>query len=193
MYSVIVVETNQNNNDYDHITHQKGMSMPIANFNIQTLKLIVEAARKHQLDGGAFSVTTGMLFSGDNFEGGEPLDEDGNTEINSKLEYFWPSEVHMIKEKKIPVLMLVGDQGVYIMSNINHKPKETSSKIEDVICYAEKCNPEHDEDFDENKRRLFGGSDGVVTIPLEWAEEAIQKGKRKLKIKLTKNTVSLVE
>ena len=133
-----------------------------------------------------------MLFTGDNFEGGEPLDKDGNTENNSKLSHFWPSEVHMIKEKKVPVMLLVGDQGVYLMSNIIHESKQSPLKIKDVICYAEKCDPKHDEDFDDNKRALFGGSDGVVTIPLEWAERAIQKGKRKLKIKLTENTVSLV-
>jgi hypothetical protein len=61
-------------------------------------------------------------------------------------------------EAPAPGLMLVHDQGVYIMSN---------SKEEEghVVAYAKGCNPERDEFFYEESARLVGGDDfGEVVI-----------------------------
>ena len=51
-------------------------------------------------------------------------------------------------------LTIVGDHGVYLMCF-----NETAEKR--TIVYAEGCNPKLDEDFYDNKVRLYGGDDGV--------------------------------
>lgn len=60
-----------------------------------------------------------------------------------------------------PGLWLVGDDGVYLMPN-------TTSKARNIV-YARECDPTK-LDFEtwwENKRRGFGGDDGVDFIALE--------------------------
>ncbi|NTF91675.1 DUF3085 domain-containing protein [Agrobacterium rhizogenes] len=55
-----------------------------------------------------------------------------------------------------PGLWLVGDHGVYLMSN---------GKLPDggrpLVVYAEECDPRTDDDWFGVKRRTFGGDDGV--------------------------------
>ena len=60
-----------------------------------------------------------------------------------------------------PGLWLVGDEGVYLMPNITSKACN--------IVYARECDPTK-LDFETwwiNKRRGFGGDDGIDFIPLE--------------------------
>lgn len=76
-----------------------------------------------------------------------------------------------------PALFLVGDQGIYLMSN--GKPglprDEEAAKqqasgekfVKQRVAYAEGCDPEKDDDYYENKRQLFGGDDGAVTFLLD--------------------------
>lgn len=78
-------------------------------------------------------------------------------------------------------LWLVGDQGVYLMSNGNpHLPKDEANPDESsLVCYADECNPET-LDFDEwwdNKRASFGGDDGVEFLEAEFFDNARVKGK----------------
>lgn len=54
-------------------------------------------------------------------------------------------------------IILVGDHGVYLMCQ--SQPMESRT-----IVYAEGCHPVSDPEFDENKRALFGGDDGVIEI-----------------------------
>lgn len=68
-----------------------------------------------------------------------------------------------------PGIWLVGDQGIYLMSN--GKPpllKDPDNTIDSAsfIVYAEECNPEKDkEGWWQAKREIFGGDDGVELIP----------------------------
>jgi hypothetical protein len=50
-------------------------------------------------------------------------------------------------------ITLVGDHGVYLMSFAVEPEKR-------VVACARGCDPAKDEDFWENKRRLYGGDDG---------------------------------
>lgn len=74
-------------------------------------------------------------------------------------------------------LWLVGDQGVYFMSNAeaclmaDGKPRDekTSDDASAYVCYARECNPEHCafDEWWENKRMSFGGDDGCDFLPAE--------------------------
>ncbi|WP_429817342.1 DUF3085 domain-containing protein [Ensifer sp. B1-9] len=64
-----------------------------------------------------------------------------------------------------PGLWLVGDRGVYLMSN---------GKLPDgarpLVVYAEECDPRTTDDWFDVKRRTFGGDDGVDFIDAEQLE-----------------------
>lgn len=64
-----------------------------------------------------------------------------------------------------PGLWLVGDQGVYLMSN--GKPPD-GAKLS--VVYAEECDPRTNDDWFAVKRRTFGGDDGVDFIDAEQLE-----------------------
>lgn len=69
---------------------------------------------------------------------------------------------------KQPGLWLVGDQGVYILSN-----GKLADGIKPLVVYAEGCDPNKDDDWFEVKRRTFGGDDGVDFIDAESLEALI--------------------
>jgi hypothetical protein len=69
-------------------------------------------------------------------------------------------------DKHGPSLMLVGDQGVYLMGSQPRPPLEPGVKGYQVV-YAEGCDPRTDEDFYQNKRDLFGGDDGAEYLTLK--------------------------
>jgi hypothetical protein len=70
-------------------------------------------------------------------------------------------------------LCLVGDDGVYFMSN--HDGQRASKKTgRRPIAYAIECNPDTCPDWWEVKQDSFGGDDGVEFIPIvdvmKWIE-----------------------
>lgn len=73
-----------------------------------------------------------------------------------------------------PGLMLVGDDGIYFMSNRTDRAKDKKP----VIGYAMEANAElmSRDDVWESKRRIFGGDDGAVPIDLatikQWLEDS---------------------
>lgn len=70
-----------------------------------------------------------------------------------------PDHDTMSGEGDQPGFWLVGDQGVYIMSNgklaEGHKP---------LVVYSTECHPQGNPDWWDYKRRHFGGDDGVEFI-----------------------------
>ena len=76
----------------------------------------------------------------------------------AKLKFKKSEMLQLLKDlKPESKLMLVGDHGVYMMSFDQEVGKRT-------IVYAVGCNPNTDEDFYDNKERLFGGDDGADQI-----------------------------
>ncbi|KRA65181.1 DUF3085 domain-containing protein [Rhizobium sp. Root651] len=59
-------------------------------------------------------------------------------------------------ESEQPGLWLVGDNGVYLMSNC-----KLPEGIRPLVIYAEECDPNTNEDWFHVKRATFGGDDGV--------------------------------
>lgn len=92
-------------------------------------------------------------------------------------------------EKVGPSLMLVGDQGVYVMGN------QPFVKMPDV-CYAVGADPTKDEDFYQTKRDMFGGDDGVEYIPVvqarAWVDSYVRAGKEFALIELTEDAMNLL-
>ena len=91
-------------------------------------------------------------------------------------------------------LQLVGDHGVYLMSNAPEQQKQPNGRYR--VAYAEGCDPDKDEDFYENKRELFGGDDGVefLDMPsvLRWLENGKQVKARRLTLALSSNNLELI-
>lgn len=75
-----------------------------------------------------------------------------------------------------PALLLVGDQGVYFMSNA--KLDLPKGQRHDVA-YAVEANPNEVpfDDWWDAKNRSFGGDDGVEVIELETIEQWLARGK----------------
>lgn len=59
-------------------------------------------------------------------------------------------------EGEKPGLWLVGDEGVYILSN-GKLPEGQKA----LVCYAEECNPSTNPDYWHYKRQHFGDDDGI--------------------------------
>ena len=95
-------------------------------------------------------------------------------------------------------LWLVGDQGVYLMSNGKpHLPKdENNPDRSSFVAYAKECNPEGDfDEWYENKRLSFGADDGCEFISADVMESAIKNSPKKGKVILnvTPKTIGTVE
>lgn len=68
------------------------------------------------------------------------------------------------KDEK-PGLWLVGDHGVYLMSN-----GKLLDGAKPLVVYAEECDPSTNDDWFDVKRRTFGGDDGADFIDAEQLE-----------------------
>ncbi len=108
------------------------------------------------------------------------------------------------KGKPKPALMLVGDVGVYLMSNgdpgllVPPDPADPNqSKTKSFVVYARECDPTK-MDFDdwwEAKNRLFGGDDGsehILLTELNAALATYPPNMTELIIDLTADAISLV-
>jgi hypothetical protein len=59
-------------------------------------------------------------------------------------------------EGEKPGLWLVGDEGVYLLSN-----GKLAEGARPLVLYSEECHPKGDIDWWDYKRRWFGGDDGI--------------------------------
>lgn len=76
---------------------------------------------------------------------------------------------------------MVGDQGIYLMTNTAtgmKAPDWTPENTNNLVAYADECNPEKDfDDWYDTKRQCWGGDDGVMFLPAEFIQEAINRTK----------------
>ncbi|WP_297500567.1 DUF3085 domain-containing protein [Ferrovum sp.] len=78
----------------------------------------------------------------------------------------WP-DAKNIDTTLIPAaICLVGDQGVYLMSNGLPPMLVEGSETKRVVAYAKGVDPRTDEEWYRVKRDVFGGDDGVEHLPL---------------------------
>ena len=72
-------------------------------------------------------------------------------------------------ESDQPGFWLVGDQGVYIMSNGKLADGQRS-----FVIYAEECDPKTNPDYWHYKRQYFGGDDGIDFLDAELLVRSIE-------------------
>jgi len=87
-----------------------------------------------------------------------------------------------------PGLWLVGDEGVYIMSN-----GKLAEDQRPLVVYAQECDPKTNPDYWHYKRQHFGGDDGVVFLDAVVLVKLINAAlsATHLTIEMTDNAVSL--
>jgi hypothetical protein len=116
------------------------------------------------------------------------VDLNGRTEEEAAGDLWWPDSTRIPKEKVPATYLLVGDEGVYLMSNRDFAPGQTKA----VVAYVIGCEPGKDWDYYDEKRRVFGGDDGAVVIPVQWVDHAIAHGADELILDLTAEQVRYV-
>jgi hypothetical protein len=95
---------------------------------------------------------------------------------------------------KGPGLWLVGDRGVYLMSNGKpHLQKPGAEPDHSIVVYAEECNPDKDPDgWWDAKQAYYGGDDGFDTILIADIDHLLARAK-KLNVTPKQLTVFLSE
>src|SRR6185312_8258476 len=91
-------------------------------------------------------------------------------------------------EGERPGVWLVGDQGVYLMSN-----GKLASGDRPLVLYSDECHPVGNPDWYDYKRRHFGGDDGVEFIDAEQLIPLFDRNFRRthLHVQLSGTEVSL--
>lgn len=84
-----------------------------------------------------------------------------------------------------PGLWLVGDEGVYLLSNSARPPFSTRQGKREDILYAEGLSPS-DAQSHELKSLLFGEHDAVEFIPVDAITDTVHAGAGYLRIELSK-------
>lgn len=91
------------------------------------------------------------------------------------------------KDEK-PGLWLVGDQGVYLLSNGKLAEGERA-----LVVYSDECHPVGNPDWWHYKRRHFGGDDGIEFLDADRLIPLFDRNMRctHLRVQLTETDVSL--
>jgi hypothetical protein len=91
------------------------------------------------------------------------------------------------KDEK-PGVWLVGDQGVYLLSNGKLAEGERA-----LVVYSDECHPVGNPDWWHYKRRHFGGDDGIEFLDAERLIPLFDRNTRctHLRVQLTETDVSL--
>ncbi|MDI4665975.1 DUF3085 domain-containing protein [Xanthobacter autotrophicus] len=92
-------------------------------------------------------------------------------------------------EGEKPGLWLVGDEGLYILSN-----GKLAEGQRPLVCYAQECNPATNPDYWHYKRQHFGADDGIEFLDAEELQTIIQAtpAATHLRIETTDTSISLV-
>ena len=89
-----------------------------------------------------------------------------------------------------PSLLLVGDQGVYLMSN--GTPRDIVEGVHSFCAYADGIHPKNDKDWYDAKRSLYGGDDGADVIPIHMIEPALAAAEKFVWVKLTPEQIEVM-
>ena len=98
-----------------------------------------------------------------------------------------------VDETKIPAgLWLVGDEGIYLMSNA--PSEEVKLKTQKHVAYAKEANPEvmNREDCDHAKLAIFGGDDGCDFISIDLIEKVLNASGKNFVIDITPEAIGFI-
>lgn len=96
---------------------------------------------------------------------------------------YWGEEI------KEPSLLLVGDRGVYLMSN--GTPRDIVEGISSFCAYADGIDPRVNKDWYDAKRDLYGGDDGGDVLPISMFESVLDAAKKFVWIELTATKIKV--
>lgn len=135
------------------------------------------------------------LFDPDLHKGGVVLCEGGIPYKKSSKTLMWPDGKN-IDTKLVPACLdLVGDHGIYLLSNGTPVHLVDAGKSTRVVCYAKECDPKTlaFDDWYDAKVRIFGGDDGSVSLPLSMFEQAMALPDTAVfKIKITSRNITML-
>lgn len=93
-------------------------------------------------------------------------------------------------EQAEPALWLIGDEGVFLVSNgfTDNEPPDDK-----LIVYANEVNPKTMplDEWWEAKRRTFGGDDGVESLSVEDVERALVSRTKDFRLEITPEEIVL--
>ena len=124
------------------------------------------------------------------------------TDVTPLLDHTEAAPRHRIlyeqPDSEAPGLWLVGDQGVYLMSNgsphLSLSPG--AKKNHHRVAYAKGTNPDGKGDWYEAKRAIFGGDDGSDWISADAFRSTIanatKRGAKTIAIRITAQTMDLI-
>lgn len=98
----------------------------------------------------------------------------------------------IMAKPEAPAVILVHDQGVYLMSNGTPPDLLKEGEPRRYCAYAEGCHPEKNDDWWDTARDLVGGDDFAETLP--WArqmKEALDKGATHIVVKMSTRRLEL--
>ena len=89
-------------------------------------------------------------------------------------------------EGEKPGVWLVGDEGVYLMST-----GALAEGGKPLVVYALECDPKTNADWFHDKRRLYGGDDGVDFIDAETLQSLFDKAPEATHLRITMSETAL--
>lgn len=114
------------------------------------------------------------LFDAKYHKGGVILCKDGKPYSKNSKEFNFPDDDN-IDCKLIPACLdLVGDHGIYLMSNGIPRQVIEEGKQNGAVVYSKESNPINSDDWDEAKNCIFGCDDGSIPLPLSMFEEIMK-------------------
>lgn len=91
-----------------------------------------------------------------------------------------------------PALQLVGDQGVYLMSN-GRPPDKRDAQDGCFVAYARGLNPHTDPDWWQTKRATYGGDDGADILDvIDDVQLLMRRGETEIRIEIDENHIGLL-
>ena len=133
---------------------------------------LVRRLLDHSKAAPARSPTMDQLFEGRFRKDGQDVDID-TLPIGA-----WPTAADVDPSKLPAGLWLVGDQGIYLMSNGSPGLLVDPSKTANVVAFAAEADPAKQPDtWWGAKRAAFGGDDGVTFLDLAFVEALLRAGR----------------
>lgn len=159
----------------------------ILTFNVGEVRRLYEHSRSSK----DHTPSYGHLFEGQYYKGGEVLCEDGSVYDGTN----WPSG-ESIDYSLIPAcLILVGDQGVYLMSNGTPPQLIKEGENARVVAYARECDPTRNDHWHDAKVSIFGGDDGSDPLPIDMFANILstKKDSDTFRLCITAKTIKLID
>ncbi len=158
-------------------------------FNVGEVRKLLEHSKAAEIHLASLS----DLFNPECHKDGIILMENGERYVEG-ADGHWPSSKNLDDSKIAACLWLVGDTGIYLMSNGTPQLLVTEGKSQNVVAYAAESNPKTaPDDCWDAKQRIYGGDDGSEPLPLAMFERAMKlPDEATFKIKITSRQISVI-